>query len=219
MTVPDFLPVLSAGAHASPREGACILEYVALLAGEPWSDSPSCTHPVLARAAQITNDRLPDGERQRLVPLIGRLFGTAPSGSAEDRKRLSVGLAVWCARRVLPADADPRSVAAVEAAAGWLAGRTTEQECHAAASAAPVASAAASAAAYAAVAASDARADARAAAARAAAARAAAAEADADPVGFLAGLLDEYDRLTGRTEHYALTPTDLANLARKVTHS
>jgi len=45
MTAPDFLPVLSHGSHTSPKEGACVMEYVSVLAGEPWTDRPACTHP------------------------------------------------------------------------------------------------------------------------------------------------------------------------------
>ena len=93
--IPEFLPVLSAGAHSDPRDGACVMEYVSLLAGEPFRDTPACTHPVLACAAQVVNDRLPDAERHRLVPLIGRLFGTAPTGSDLDRQVLSVTLLAY----------------------------------------------------------------------------------------------------------------------------
>ena len=52
MTTPEFLPVLSAGSHAGPAAGACVMEYISLLAGEKWTNTPSCTHPVLAGAAQ-----------------------------------------------------------------------------------------------------------------------------------------------------------------------
>ena len=93
----DFMPVLSSGAHNSPQDGACVMEYISLLAGEDWSDTPSCTHPALAKAAQIVNDRLYNNNRYLIVPLIGRLFGTADVGTDEERKRVSVGLAQWCA--------------------------------------------------------------------------------------------------------------------------
>jgi len=52
------------------------MEYVSLLAGEAWSDHPSCTHPALSTAAQGANDALGDNERHRLIPMIVRLFGT-----------------------------------------------------------------------------------------------------------------------------------------------
>ena len=93
---PDFMPVLSSGSHDNPREGACIMEYVSLLAGEPWSDHPACTHPVLAAMARAVNDRIPSADRHLLIPIIGRLFGTAPTGTSLDRSILSMRLAVWC---------------------------------------------------------------------------------------------------------------------------
>ena len=186
----DGLPTLSAGAHEPGDGKACVMEYVALLAGESWTDSPACTHPVLARAAQRVNDGLPDDERHLLVPLIGRLFGTAESGSDHERRVLSVRLAVWCARQVMR-PGDDASRRAIEAAEGWCEGRVTAQECQAAA-------AAAYAAAY--------TADAAYAAAYAATATAA----------LLTGLLDEYDRLTGRTEHRHVSDTELRALAAAI---
>ena len=36
----DQLPPLKSGAHRSIEDGACLLEAVAWLAGEPWSDHP-----------------------------------------------------------------------------------------------------------------------------------------------------------------------------------
>lgn len=217
MNTPDFLPVLSAGAHASPEEGACVMEYVSLLAGESWSDSPACTHPVLARMAQVVNDRLSDSERHRLIPLIGRLFGTAESGTDHERRVLSVRLACWSARQVLDRAAD-RDVApsAIETAEAWCEGRASASECRAAAAAyAPFAAAAANAA-YAAYAANAYAAYAYAAYAANAAANAYAA-ANADLVPLLAGLVDEYDRLTGRTEVREVTDDDLRNLAAATT--
>lgn len=74
--VPSGLPSLAAGAH-DPGDGqACVMEYVALLAGEDWSDRPDCTHPLLAHEARTVNDELEDRDRPLLVPLVGRLFGT-----------------------------------------------------------------------------------------------------------------------------------------------
>lgn len=119
---PD-LPLLSAGAHRCPSTGACLMECVSVVAGEPWSDRPSCTHPVLAAAARGANDGLPDEERQRLLALIPRLVGTAeqPRGECVD------GLLVtWCLRQ-LPVAVDPSwrgDIAdAVEVTARLLAGR------------------------------------------------------------------------------------------------
>ncbi len=78
-SVPDGVPVLSRGKHRTPRRGACFMEFASFLAGERWSDHPSCTNPLLAQLARQVNDNLGDGNRQQLVPLIplvvGRLGG------------------------------------------------------------------------------------------------------------------------------------------------
>ena len=59
---PELVPVLSAGRHRNPRKGACFMEMASFLAGERWSDHPSCTHPLLASLARLVNDSL---ERRR----------------------------------------------------------------------------------------------------------------------------------------------------------
>lgn len=92
---PDFLPTLSSGAHDADDGEACVMEYVSMLAGEEWSDRPECTHPVLAHEARTTNDLLLDDDRPRLVPLIGRLFGTT-----EDSPEIRATLRLVQARRV-----------------------------------------------------------------------------------------------------------------------
>ena len=118
MTIPEFLPSLSAGAHDAEHGEACVMEYVALLAGEEWSDRPECTHPMLAHEARMTNDLLRDSDRPRLVPLIGRLFGTT-----EDSPELRARLRIAQARQVL-ALIEPSSrgqvLRAVEEAEQWL---------------------------------------------------------------------------------------------------
>lgn len=235
--IPDSLPTLSAGAHHPGGGRACVMEYVSLLAGEEWSDRPSCTHPVLASMAQEVNDSLPDDERYQLVPLIGRLFGTSVAHLSErDQHVLAVRLAVWCARQVLPlAPESGPAERAIDAAEGWHEGRVSTEECrlaaayaahaasdaaasdaaYAAAHAAANAANAAFAAAYAAYAASDA-ANAAANAAYADDAYDAATQETADLIGLLAGLIDEFDRLTGRTEHREVSPDELRSLADAV---
>ena len=39
---------LEKGAHASFAKGVCAMELVSYIAGEPFSDHPKCTSPVLA---------------------------------------------------------------------------------------------------------------------------------------------------------------------------
>ncbi|KAA1399936.1 hypothetical protein [Aeromicrobium ginsengisoli] len=118
MNVPEALPTLSAGSHDADHGEACVMEYVALLAGEAWSDRPECTHPMLAHEARTTNDLLRDGDRPRLVPLIGRLFGTT-----EDSAELRASLRIEQARQVmalLEPGARSRVTGAVEQAESWL---------------------------------------------------------------------------------------------------
>jgi hypothetical protein len=101
MTFPDGLPTLTAGAHDPEAGEACVMEYVSVLAGEPWSDRPECTHPLLAHEARTANDLASDADRHRLVPLVGRLFGTSDD-SVELRTRLRLAQAEQVLRLVEP---------------------------------------------------------------------------------------------------------------------
>ena len=78
MTIPDGLPTLSAGGHAVGSGFACAMEYVSVLAGEEWSDRPSCTYEGLYGMVWSANDHLPDDERHIMLPLIPRLVGARP---------------------------------------------------------------------------------------------------------------------------------------------
>ena len=125
MDVPDALPTLSAGSHDADHGEACVMEYVSLLAGEEWSDRPECTHPMLAHEARTANDLLREGDRARLVPLIGRLFGTT-----EDSPELRARLRIAQARQVmtlLEPDSRGRVVRALEEAESWI-GRDGDSE-------------------------------------------------------------------------------------------
>lgn len=75
--VPDLVPALSPGRHRRPERGACFMEMASWLAGEPWSDHPGCTHPVLAELARRINDTVDDQHRHELVPMIPDVIGTA----------------------------------------------------------------------------------------------------------------------------------------------
>lgn len=74
-TGPDGLPILSRGQHLDPRDGACVMETVSLLAGEPWSDRPRCTPPALAELARMVNDSSPPDAYPRLARLAPDLIG------------------------------------------------------------------------------------------------------------------------------------------------
>lgn len=78
--VPDVMPHLSAGRHRNPRRGACFMEFASYLAGERWSDHPSCTDRTLAALARGVNDLVADDRRDELVTLIPRVVGLRGSG-------------------------------------------------------------------------------------------------------------------------------------------
>ncbi len=100
-TLPDLVPVLSAGKHRNPRKGACFMEMASFLAGERWSDHPSCTHPLLASLARLVNDSLKDEDRSRLVLLVPEvvgLTGSDPDGELD----LDLVIATRAAASALP---------------------------------------------------------------------------------------------------------------------
>lgn len=99
---PDSMPVLDAGSHHSPEAGACVMEYVSVIAGEEWSDMPTCTHPVLARAAQVVNDTVTTAdERSRLLlPLVPLLMGTNPYNLSIDGAVSGCTEAGWATARI-----------------------------------------------------------------------------------------------------------------------
>ncbi len=72
---PDLVPVLSRGKHRNPRKGACFMELASFLAGEPWSDHPKCTHPLLAALARYVNDSVGDAARREIAPLVPEVIG------------------------------------------------------------------------------------------------------------------------------------------------
>lgn len=67
------LPVLSAGAHLAPEDGLCLMEFVSVLAGERFTDSPRCTEPTLAFLARLVNDMVTDADRSLLAPVAADL--------------------------------------------------------------------------------------------------------------------------------------------------
>lgn len=73
------------GAHDAPPEGPtgdrdmCIMEAVAFIAGEGWTDYPRCACPVISAFLRHWNDALSNEERDRLLPAavwVPRLVGS-----------------------------------------------------------------------------------------------------------------------------------------------
>ena len=95
---------LGRGSHAAPNNGlvgACVMEAVAYIAAEPWSDHPECASPVITSFLVSWNDSLPDDDRQMLKPYIPRLVGTRTSKKDEETRAWM--LTDWLARECAPA--------------------------------------------------------------------------------------------------------------------
>ncbi|WP_211590119.1 hypothetical protein [Microbispora sp. H11081] len=100
------MPMLSRGKHRSPSKGACFMEFASYLAGERWSDHPSCTHPLLAGLARLVNDHTSDAARPQLAGLIPSVIGLTG-----DDPRLEARIALCAARAALPVVAHERQLA------------------------------------------------------------------------------------------------------------
>ena len=92
--------VLKPGSH-KPDGEFCVMEAVAYVAGEPWTDSPKCACPILSAFMRRWNDDLDDAGRQTLKPYIPRLVGTKSTKAIEQRRGWM--LADWMVRTHTPA--------------------------------------------------------------------------------------------------------------------
>ncbi len=92
---------LKVGSHAA-NSTFCVMEAVAYVAGESWSDHPECACPVISAFLRSWNDSLrSDQDRDRLLkPLIPKLVGTRNS-TLEERRSLMA--ADWLVRVHTPA--------------------------------------------------------------------------------------------------------------------
>jgi hypothetical protein len=93
---------LKSGAH-SPDSTFCVMEAVAYVAGEEWSDHPECACPIISTFLRGWNDGLPsDAERDRLLKsLIPRLINTRSTREVELKRGLMA--ADWLIRVHTPA--------------------------------------------------------------------------------------------------------------------
>ena len=74
---------LSKGKHASPEDGACVMELASMLAGEPFSDHPASACPVIGSFLRAYNDSIDDDRRQDLYALAARVVGSRNSISIQ----------------------------------------------------------------------------------------------------------------------------------------
>ena len=73
---------LSLGAHLRAEDGACLMEAVSQWAHEPWSDSPGCTHPLVAHLVRLVNDASTPAGRQMLIAFVPALADSRSSDPA-----------------------------------------------------------------------------------------------------------------------------------------
>jgi hypothetical protein len=91
---------LSKGKHASPAEGACVMELASMLAGEPFSDRPASVCPVIAGFLRAYNDRIDDERRQDLYRYAAEVVGTRSTPDVERaRERRCLAWAEGVKRR------------------------------------------------------------------------------------------------------------------------
>lgn len=92
------MPRLGAGKHTGPEHGACLMEYVSVLAGQRYTDRPACTPAAVAVVARRVNDAVSDQARPRLARWAPELIrsGDRPRG-LDDKVTMcctAAGLAV-----------------------------------------------------------------------------------------------------------------------------
>jgi hypothetical protein len=93
--------ILGKGSHSSMEAGACVLEAVSFVAGEPWSDHPECASRVIGAFMRTWNDDLDDAGRQKLKPYIVKLVGTKASAAIENKRAWLI--TDWLVRHHTPA--------------------------------------------------------------------------------------------------------------------
>ena len=89
------------GSH-QPDSKFCVMEAVAFVAEEPWTDHPECVPPTIGAFLRSWNDSLPtDADRDRLLkPLIPKVIGLKKSSAIEVKRMVIV--ADWYIRNHLP---------------------------------------------------------------------------------------------------------------------
>jgi hypothetical protein len=102
---PNQLPLLQRGHHRRPEDGACVMEYVSVLAGGKFTDHPRCTHPALATLARLVNDWIDDDEARSELALFAPTSSTPAGATCAQR---SVWSPVACGAPRQPGSCRPR---------------------------------------------------------------------------------------------------------------
>jgi hypothetical protein len=84
---------LSKGKHASPEDGACVMELASMLAGEPFTDHPTSVCPVIASFLRSYNDSIDEGRRQSLYECAAKVVGSRTGQRVQEAR--AERLATW----------------------------------------------------------------------------------------------------------------------------
>jgi hypothetical protein len=77
---------LESGGHAASLNQFSVLEAVAFIAGEPWSDHPQCASPIVGAFLRSWNDSSGDVQRQELKRYIPRLVNSRGTNKQEEER-------------------------------------------------------------------------------------------------------------------------------------
>jgi hypothetical protein len=84
---------LSKGKHASPEDGACVMELASMLAGEPFTDHPASVCPVIGSFLRSYNDSIDERRRQSLYEYASKVVGSR--GGQRVQEERAERLAGW----------------------------------------------------------------------------------------------------------------------------
>ena len=84
---------LSTGKHASPEDGACVMELASMLAGESFTDHPASVCPVIGSLLRAYNDWVDDDRRRDLYAYAARVVDSKASAAVQRAR--AERLAAW----------------------------------------------------------------------------------------------------------------------------
>ncbi len=77
---------LSKGKHASPEDGACVMELASMLGGEPFTDHPATVCPVIGSFLRSYNDAIDEHRRQSLYEYASRVVGSRAGQRVQEAR-------------------------------------------------------------------------------------------------------------------------------------
>jgi hypothetical protein len=74
---------LSKGRHASPEDGACVMELASMLAGEQFTDRPTSVCPVIGSLLRSYDDSIDDARRRSMYECASNVVGSRASARVQ----------------------------------------------------------------------------------------------------------------------------------------